>query len=465
MADDYQLGLGHLLGSDGVESSVSLALKCFERAADSGHADAQYSLAACYLTDDPATGRCADPIAAVRWLERAAEQEHAAAQHELGLCFAAGTGVTQDLSKAASLYSEAAAQGFGMAQCALAECLLRGIGVPVDIDRAQELFRSALAQGSVPDRSMSYSECLSAFPHDTAASVGWLDGQAAQHRRFEALLQIGVIDGDSLLDVGCGVGHLWEYCNCRPAGTLSVEYTGLDCHAAAIEAAARRHSCTAADPEPEGEPEAGACDSDKNSVRGGDSGGYALASAASASVVSPRWFVGRAPDLVRRDPAADMPTKQYDWVLLSGTFNLGVTEAEMWSTLRSCLLLCCRGVAFNLLLRADAAGLDGRAAENSTAEPVLGAAEKDGSDNDRPSAELHSNPHGEATFEDYSCYEPSAITLGIRSLLKELGLNGNDHELHSSTDESSWKPVLPRIVVTLGKNYDVPYDFTVHVIL
>ena len=189
----YQRGRSHLLGSDGVEPSVALAMSCFERAAQRGHAAAQYSLAACLLTDDEDGAGClADPIAAVRWLERAAEQHHAAAQHELGLCFASGTGVTQDLSAAVALYTKAAAQGLGNAQCALAECLLSGTGVPVDIDRAQALFRAALAQGVVPDRSMSYEECLSIFPHDTAASVGWLDGQEAQHRRFEALLEIGV---------------------------------------------------------------------------------------------------------------------------------------------------------------------------------------------------------------------------------------------------------------------------------
>ena len=188
----YQRGRSHLLGSDGVEPSVALALSCFERAAESGHAAAQYSLAACLLTDDEDAGRLADPVAAVRWLERAAEQHHAAAQHELGLCFASGTGVAQDLSAAVALHSKAAAQGLGDAQCALAECLLSGTGVPVDIDWAQALFRAALAQGVVPDRSMSYEECLSTFPHDTAASVGWLDGQEAQHRRFAALLEIGV---------------------------------------------------------------------------------------------------------------------------------------------------------------------------------------------------------------------------------------------------------------------------------
>ena len=50
----YQRGLSHLLGTDGVEASVLLALECFARPAERGHAAAQYSLASCYLTADPA---------------------------------------------------------------------------------------------------------------------------------------------------------------------------------------------------------------------------------------------------------------------------------------------------------------------------------------------------------------------------------------------------------------------------
>ena len=96
----YQRGLSHLLADE--TAGFAMAMRCFERAAERGHAGAQYGLAACYLSDEPKSGHAADPVTAVRWLERAAQQQHAAAQHELGLCFASGNGVTQDLSAAAA---------------------------------------------------------------------------------------------------------------------------------------------------------------------------------------------------------------------------------------------------------------------------------------------------------------------------------------------------------------------------
>lgn len=473
----YQRGLNHLLSTpsshepEGHASDDSLqsAMKSFMIAAKRGHADAQYNLAACYLTHDLHTTRTPDPSSAVYWLQRAAEQQHAAAQHELGLCLASGNGIRQDLSAAAALYSKAAAQGHGLAQCALAECLLRGQGVPVNTDRAQELFCAALTQGIVPDRSMGYNECLSTFPHDTAASVGWLDGEAAQRRRFEALLQIGVIDGDSLLDVGCGVGHLWDYCNCRPAGSVSVRYTGLDCHAAAVESAARRCTC-AAGLEPEAEVETGCTRmaADDSGTRGRDACGD-NPDRTSSAVASPRWVVGCASDLLpaAAGPGNVKPMRQYDWVLLSGTFNLGVTECEMWSTLRACLQLCRRGLGLNLLLRAGTNAPDD---EGVTQQDKTGSgkvdAEKGGREDCRESAEPNLDRTDEATDEDYCAYDPDAVLRGIRGLLVELGMCGQSLDLDcSATEPATGPPCSPCIVVTPGKAYDVPYDFTVHVIL
>eukprot|EP01046_Picozoa_sp_COSAG06_P006059 COSAG06_NODE_280_length_18452_cov_26.989660_5_plen_539_part_00 len=525
----YQRGLSHLLGTDGVEASVALALECFARPAERGHAAAQYSLASCYLTADPAAGRAADPAVAVQWLERAAAQSHAAAQHELGLCLASGTGVAQDPAAAAALYSEAAAQGLGTAQCALAECLLHGTGVPVDTDRAQELFRAALAQGIVPDRSMSYGECLRTFPHDAAASVGWLDGQAAQHQRFEALLEIGVAEGDSLLDVGCGVGHLWDYClRHRAAGALAIRYTGLDCHAAAIEAAKRLHGSSATQPEPEPEPEPTPDDE---------------------VGCSPRWMVGRAEDVLGIvEPSAAMPgddrvgigstalaaaahgeregdrertreregeraagagagCHRYDWVVLSGTFNLGVTEGEMWATLRACLQLCRRGVAFNLLLSTDDdsdddddddhggggdSALDQRERGDGGADIAAGDGTKQGADvggdvtsgGDEGSSSSSSSSSaqngGAAAGMMYCSYDPADISHGVERLLRlrrteHCGDDNRSIERPSALGDRTCCDVgvgggsdgglPPRVVLTPGEEYGLPYDFTVRVLL
>ena len=275
------------------------------------------------------------------------------------------------------------------------------------------------------------------------------------------------MDGDSLLDVGCGVGHLWEHCI---DSSLAVQYTGLDCHAPAIEAAARRHSCTVlSGPEREAvaAPTEPAANSTCSSTHGGESAGFAPASGSSASAAaSPRWVVGYAADLlpvaVSSVGGPDTSAHQFDWVLLSGTFNLGVTEAEMWSTLRTCLQLCRRGLAFNLLLDTDAAANppDAQDADNDTCESGDGTAEAAVRQDD-------ARGHAANTVEEYSCYEPSAVFRGVRSLLVELGLGGGretEAEAEAETETETRSASLSRISVIPGENYEVPYDFTVHVI-
>ena len=42
---------------------------------------------------------------------------------------------------------------------------------------------------------------------DSPIAVGWLDGRQNQTKRFETLLDIGVQEGDSILDLGCGKGR------------------------------------------------------------------------------------------------------------------------------------------------------------------------------------------------------------------------------------------------------------------
>jgi len=61
----------------GVEQSYATALEWWRKAADQGHADAQYNIGVCY---DHGTGVEQSSATALEWWRKAAAQGHAAAQ-------------------------------------------------------------------------------------------------------------------------------------------------------------------------------------------------------------------------------------------------------------------------------------------------------------------------------------------------------------------------------------------------
>jgi SAM-dependent methyltransferase len=135
---------------------------------------------------------------------------------------------------------------------------------------------------------------------ENAFSVGWMDGHAAQWTRFETLLScLPLESGDSLLDLGCGVGHLIDFAVERGRGDLQEVYTGCDPHALAIDKARERH---------------------------------------------PRhsFIVG---DIFSAELQGSI-----DWVIMSGIFNIGVSEAEMFRSVVEACSRATKGVAFNALL-------------------------------------------------------------------------------------------------------------------
>ncbi len=124
-------------------------------------------------------------------------------------------------------------------------------------------------------------------------AVGWLDGRTNQAKRFETLVDIGIESGDSVLDVGCGVGHLIDHFN--NIG-LEVQYTGLDTNRFAIEQAKKIY-------------------------------------------VNETFVQG----------TLDVIDETYDWGLASGVFNYEFTKLEMLETVNQLVSKVDKGVAFNLL--------------------------------------------------------------------------------------------------------------------
>ena len=122
-----------------------------KKAAEQGHAEAQFNLGVCYETGD---GVAKNSKEAVKWYRKAAEQGHANAQNNLGFCYGTGEGVTKNSKEAVKWYRKAAEQGLAGAQSNLGVCYYNGNGVTKNYKEAAlrqvcwMLLRPGRGQGS-----------------------------------------------------------------------------------------------------------------------------------------------------------------------------------------------------------------------------------------------------------------------------------------------------------------------------
>jgi len=111
----YEVGQMYYVGQD-VTRDVGQAMEWFQKAANQGYADAQYSLGLMYAS----RGVAQDDRQAVAWFQKAADQGHAKAQYCLGMAYANGLGVTRrDYTQAVAWLQKAAIQGLANAQSEL----------------------------------------------------------------------------------------------------------------------------------------------------------------------------------------------------------------------------------------------------------------------------------------------------------------------------------------------------------
>lgn len=68
--------------------------------------------------------------------------------------------------------------------------------------------------------------------------VGWHSGEEGQKNRFKILLDIGVKDGDTILDFGCGLGDLYGYLRDTD---YRIKYMGVDVCDFLIEQAKKKY--------------------------------------------------------------------------------------------------------------------------------------------------------------------------------------------------------------------------------
>ena len=157
------------------------------------------------------------------------------------------------------------------------------------------------------NRTKYYKEITHVYEMDSSEIVGWMDGKKNQLKRFDTLLDIGVKSGDTVLDFGCGVGHMVEHIN---KTGLKVKYTGIDVNKDAIRRA-------------------------RNAFIVSDIMGVHPMSASTGIIFSH----GSVKDI----------NENYDWILASGVFNYKFPKAEMIQTVNELLNHANKGIAFNLL--------------------------------------------------------------------------------------------------------------------
>ena len=121
---NYNLGLLFLKG-DGKPENPRRAFQHILYAAEKGIAQAQYDVAAMYQSGD---GVAANAEEAARWLSRAAGQGYAAAEYDYAVLLLKGMGLTKDEPKLYGYLKSAADKGVAGAQNRLAYLHLEGIG-------------------------------------------------------------------------------------------------------------------------------------------------------------------------------------------------------------------------------------------------------------------------------------------------------------------------------------------------
>ena len=137
-----------------------------------------------------------------------------------------------------------------------------------------------------------YSKYIEKYSKNQPECVGWLDGSENVLIRNQKIYEAGIGDNDSVLDIGCGVAHLYEFLK---MGGWNGKYLGVDPNKKAIDM----------------------IDENINTMHG---------------------TIEDLPDFMK-----------YDWVIASGVFNLGLTENLTFSIIHNMISHANKGIIFNML--------------------------------------------------------------------------------------------------------------------
>jgi TPR repeat protein len=177
----------------GVPKDEAQSFAWYRKAADQGHARAQYNLGVIYAYGQ---GVVKDDAQAIAWFRKAAERGYALAQYNLGVMYEHGRGVAKDDAQAVAWYRKAADQGDADAQNNLGLMYANGRSVAKDDAQAVAWYRKAADQG---DADAQYNLGLNynkgeGVAKDEAQAVSWYR-KAADQGYAGAELNLGVMYG------------------------------------------------------------------------------------------------------------------------------------------------------------------------------------------------------------------------------------------------------------------------------
>jgi len=118
-----------------------------------------------------------DFATAMKWLRKAAEQGHAGAQFWVGTLYKGGNGVTQDYAEAVKWFRKAAEQGDTQGQNNIGQMYRKGEGVTQDYQEARKWFRKAAEKGDSTGQNnlgVLYDNGWG-VTRDTVAAFMWFD--------------------------------------------------------------------------------------------------------------------------------------------------------------------------------------------------------------------------------------------------------------------------------------------------
>ena len=137
-----------------------------------------------------------------------------------------------------------------------------------------------------------YSKYIEKYSKNQPECVGWLDGSENVLIRNQKIYEAGIGDNDSVLDIGCGVAHLYEFLK---MGGWNGKYLGIDPNKKAIDL----------------------IDENINAVH--------------ATVED----IGK--------------NEKWDWAIANGVFNLGLKEEHSFWIIENMISHARKGIIFNML--------------------------------------------------------------------------------------------------------------------